>query len=324
MKKVLFASTALVAFAGAAAADVALSGYAELGIADNGTATENVGFFSSVDVRFSMTGESDGGLAFGATIDLDDALEAGGDNDLANDPDGGEGIGDNNDNDSIDYTIFVSGAFGTLTFGDTDGAMDWALTEGGNVGNPGSIADGETSYSGYVGGYLDGDAGDGMIARYNYAFGDYAFAVSVEQGEDSAGNADGDNGFAVGFKGAVAGLSFGIAHQAGVDDAELTGVSLGYGFGALNAGLMIASGETDGGADRDLMQLGLGYSAGALSLHANYAEDDVDGTGKADGFGVAAAYDLGGGASVHFGYGDGTNAAGADNGRWSLGMAMSF
>ena len=313
MKKVLFATTAIVAFAGAAAADVAVSGSAELGIADlDHNGDDELGFFSSVDVRFSMTGETDGGLAFGATIDLDDALET---------ATNGE-IGDNTDNTSNDYTIFVSGAFGTLTFGDTDGAMDWALTEGGNVGNPGSIADGETSYSGYAGSYLDGN-GDGMIARYDYSFGDYAFAVSVEQGV-----ADAENGFAVGFKGNVAGVSFGIAHQAGTEnatgDAELTGVSLGYGFGALNAGIMVATGEDRAGADRDLMQIGLGYTTGALSLHANYAEDDVDGTGKADGIGVAAKYDLGGGAGVHFGYSSSETAGGVDADRWSLGLAMSF
>jgi len=289
MKKVLFATTAIVAFAGAAAADVAVSGSAELGIADlDHNGSDELGFFSSVDVRFSMTGETDGGLAFGATIDLDDATET-----------ATNGLGDLTDDANADYTIFVSGAFGTLTFGDTDGAMDWALTEGGNVGNPGSIADGETSYSGYAGSYLDGN-GDSMIARYDYSFGDYAFAVSVEQGV-----ADAENGYAVGFKGNVAGVSFGIAHQegtaatAGAANAELTGVSLGYAFGAVNAGVMVASGEDASGNDRDLMQLGLGYSAGALSLHANYAEDDVAGTGKADGFGVAAKYDLGGGAGVH-------------------------
>ena len=357
MKKVLFATTAIVAFAGAAAADVAVSGSAELGIADmDHNGDDEVGFFSSVDVRFAMTGETDGGLAFGATIDLDDALEAGGNaaaqGGLA---DAGQGIGDNNDDDSIDYTIFVSGAFGSLTFGDTDGAMDWALTEGGNVGNPGSINDAETVYAGYVGGYLDG-AGDGMIARYNYSFGDYAFAVSVEQGV-----ADEENGYAIGFKGEVAGVSFGIAHQEGVaataggENADLTGVSVGYTMGSLSVGAMIASGEligedfatsataNDSDADVDLVQLGVGYTSGALTLHANYAQTEIDAAGvgsiEADGFGIAASYDLGGGASVHFGYGDGTatltelantsasitgGVETADDGRWSLGMAMSF
>lgn len=307
MKKVLFASTALVAFAGAAAADVAVTGSAELGLVDDGSATENTGFFSSVDVRFSMTGETDGGLAFGATIDLDDATET-----AAN------GLGDLTDDANADYTIFVSGAFGTLTYGDTDGAMDWALTEGGNVGNPGSINDAETGHAGYAGSYLDGAGGDSMIVRYDNSFGDYAFAVSVEQGPDAAAVADGENGYAVGFKGAVAGVSFGIAHQEAVSDASLTGVSLGYSVGAVKAGLMFADGENAAGADDELMQLGLGYSADAVSLHANYGERETAGT-KNDGFGFAAKYDLGGGASVHFGYGD-DDATTA----YSLGLAMSF
>ena len=312
MKKVLFATTAIVAFAGAASADVALSGGAELGIADSGAAGEEVGFHSSVDVRFTMTGETDGGLAFGATVDLDDALETGATNQ----------IGDLTDDQNADYTIFVSGAFGTLTFGDTDGAMDWALTEGGNVGNPGSLNDAETSYAGYAGSYLDGN-GDSMIARYDYSFGDYAFAVSVEQDDNDA-----ENGYAVGFKGNVAGVSFGIAHQEGAavvagNSAELTGISLGYGFGAVNAGLMIASGENAAGQDDDLMQIGLGYAAGAMSLHANYAEREINDV-QSDGFGVAAKYDLGGGAGVHFGYSSSETGAGVEADRWSLGLAMSF
>jgi outer membrane protein OmpU len=204
--------------------------------------------------------------------------------------------------------------------------MDWALTEGGNVGNPGSINDAETSYSGYTGSYLDG-TGDGMIARYEYAFGDYAVAVSVEQGV-----LDEENGYAIGFKGAVAGFTFGIAHQEGVAAAvnglnpDLTGVSLGYGFGDIKVGIMYATGDAIVGGvavDDDRLQLGVGYSAGPLSLHANYAERDLANV-QSDGFGLAAKYDFGGGLSAHFGYSDASVGAAASVDKWSLGMAMSF
>jgi len=244
-----------------------------------------------------MTGENENGLSFGATIDLEDAAESSANVDLT-------------DGADADYTVFVSGAFGTLTYGDTDGAMDWALTEGGNVGNPGSISDAETGHAGYAGSYLDGGAN---VARYNNSFGDYAVAVSVSQDAN-----DDEAGYAIGLKGSVAGASFGIALQEAADDASLAGVSLGYSFGAMQAGVMIASGEDTNGADDELMQLGLGYSAGALSLHANYGTRD-NAAGDVDGFGIAAAYDLGGGASVHFGYGDGEEVS-----AWSFGLAMSF
>jgi outer membrane protein OmpU len=77
--------------------------------------------------------------------------------------------------------------------------------------------------------------------------------------------------------------------------------------------------------------VGIGYTTGALSLHANYGE--FSGAGAqvdVEGFGLAAAYDLGGGAVVHLGYGDGdtTNLAGTVNtGSFktlSLGLGLSF
>ncbi len=76
MKKVLLASTALVMTAGVAAAQgVELSGYAEIGVKgteDNfGRSTEV--FHHDFDVKITLSGETDNGLTFGATIDLDEA-----------------------------------------------------------------------------------------------------------------------------------------------------------------------------------------------------------------------------------------------------------
>ena len=90
MKKLLIATTALVATAGMAAADVTLSGYAEMGIKDNG---EDTVFHHDLDVKFSLTGETDGGLTFGATIDLDEVAD---------------GIGSENG----PHSVFISGNFG--------------------------------------------------------------------------------------------------------------------------------------------------------------------------------------------------------------------
>ena len=323
MKKVLLTSTAIVAFAGAAAADVSLSGSAELGLFDDGSDGENLGFFSSVDVRFSMTGETDGGLSFGATIDLDDALETGATNQ----------IGDLNDFDNADYTIFLSGGFGTLTFGDTDGAMDWALTEGGNIGNPGSIADDETAYSGYAGSYLDGydtnggtaGGSDSMILRYQYSFGDYSFAVSVEQGSDYTElEPDGEVGYAIGFRGSLAGLSFGIGYQEAADgsDTDLAGISAVYTINDFSIGAMYADGGNDTD-DLELLQVGAGYSINNVSLHLNYAEI-TEGTTESEGFGFAAAYELGDGISAHFAYGSGEEGDADSVDTYSIGLAMSF
>ena len=68
-------------------------------------------------------------------------------------------------------------------------------------------------------------------------------------------------------------------------------------------------------------RLGLTYTSEVLDrlLHMNYGEYD----GGADGFGLAANYDLGGGAEVQFGYGFGRDGTGADSdSQWSLGVSQ--
>ena len=81
----------------------------DTGAAAGATDTSNTQFHTDVEVTFSMSGETDNGLSFGGSVQLDEAGAA--------DPadDGGS-------------AFFVSGAFGTLTVGDTDGALDFAMT----------------------------------------------------------------------------------------------------------------------------------------------------------------------------------------------------
>ena len=330
MKNVLFASTALVAFAGAASADVALSGRAEMGIfkadtvANTGVVTTNgAQFFTDIDVTFTMSGETDNGLTFGASVDLDEG--------------GAVSNATQNNSDDGGATIFVSGAFGTVTMGDTDGALDWAMTEAGNVGNPGSIADDETSHGGYLGAYLDG-AQDGQILRWDYTSGAFGVAVSLEDDNGSKA-ANTDVGYAVGFKYALdlsgTTVNFGLGYQkaAGAiaagftDQGSATGVSVSASFAnGLSAGMTYTD-MSDMANDKHY-SLGLGYTTGAISVHANYGKytDNAAVAGGADvkGYGLAAAYDLGGGAVVHFGYGSSKPTGGVSTKSASLGLGLSF
>ena len=130
---------------------------------------------TDIDVTFAMSGQTDTGLTFGASIDLDESdgkADAG--NSLAFDgrTQGGE-------------EIFVSGAFGTLTMGDTDGALDWALQE---IGIGSSLGDAHTVHAGYNGNdFADGYGG--QIVRYEHSFGDFAVAVSVNPSDGSPNDA---------------------------------------------------------------------------------------------------------------------------------------
>ena len=56
----------------------------------------------------------------------------------------------------------------------------------------------------------------------------------------------------------------------------------------------------------------------------NWGQYDYDGIGDVTGWGMAAAYDLGGGASLHLGYGDGEVFGADQNSTWSFGLNMAF
>lgn len=332
MKKVLFATTALVASAGIASADVAVSGFAELGIFDNDVETQ---FHTDIDVTFTMSGETDSGLTFGASIDLD---ESDGDPSAAFDANtqGGE-------------SIFISGSFGTLTMGDTDGAFDRAMNEA-IIG--GSIQDNHehAGYNGNAG--LDG-VYDGQVARYDYSFGDLGFSASLELDDNgNAGLAAGDPiiGLGVTYDVALGGvdLGLGLGYQTVGDtqdgnalanniDANLIGLSVDAAFaGGFTAIVNYTQGDvTVGGAaipDPEHIGVAFGYTMDALTVAVNYGEYTdwvLNASPDSDGLGFIVNYDLGGGAEVQFGYAsndfdEATAAGDVDNDTWSLGLALSF
>ncbi|WP_116085294.1 porin [Tropicimonas sp. IMCC34011] len=282
MKNILLTSTALVAIAGAVAAEVTITGSAEMGVVGGeDTATQ---FFQDVDVKFTLTGQTDGGLSFGAAVDLDEAGNLG--NEFSN-----QGV-----------AIFVSGGFGTLTMGDTDGALDFVLTDAGNIGNPGSIADDETSHAGYLGSYLDGAGfADGQIIRYDYSFGDFSVAVSMEQ------NAFGDDGLVL-------------------DDQELGTVDLGLGTVDPD-GFIVVGDDAFGTEDFDdvnyaiggtyatefggaAVTVGLGYQHAASASAFGVIDLDTDTdvvdlfVTDVDAIGVGAAFTLDSGFTAGFTYTD--------------------
>ena len=162
MKKLLIASTALVATAGMAAADITMSGYAEIGMVDYGTAV-GMEMHSDMDVAFKLSGASDNGLTFGASIDLDEVSSG-----IAST--GGP------------HAVHVSGAFGTLTMGDTDGALDKANAE---VASLTAIADDHTAHSGYNGG-AGLDSGD--ILRYDTTYDGFGISASIAQSDVAVAN----------------------------------------------------------------------------------------------------------------------------------------
>ncbi|MCZ8334331.1 MAG: porin [Rhodobacteraceae bacterium] len=327
MKKILLATTMLAGTAGFAAAEVAISGYAELGIAQGAGATDGAEFHTDVDVSFAMSGETDSGLSFGVKVDLDEAGN----------------LGDTTDNNGT--AVFVEGAFGKFTMGDTDGALDWAVADADALT---SIADDHTGHLYFFGANgLDGSHDD-QVARYEYSFGDFAAAISYEQANNNTAGTLQDDNVAIGatYKMDMGGtaLSFGIGYQSGSQDAaggdavftngDVIGISVkaelaggftaALGYTSTDYDALGVNGLASDEVDFDHTGLGLTYTTGALSLHANVGMFDPAVGASDETYGLAVNYDLGGGAVVMAGYGSDTSAAVGNQSTYSIGLGLSF
>lgn len=314
MKKILLATTVLAASSSVAFAEMSVSGAAEIGI-DGGTGMETQ-LHTDIDVNFTGSGETDSGLTFGFSIDLDESI---GD---ANNQGGLESQATRDDSKQGGETIFISGNFGTLTWGDTDGAFDWAMTEV-NIG--GSINDAETSHAGFNGNAgLDGDY-DGQIVRYDYSFGDFSVGGSVEMDDTFGTTNDPIFGLGAKFSTSLASLDLGVGLGYQTDGTtDIFGLSMDTTF---SNGLMARLNYSDlDGMDGydDHMAIGLGYATGPITVGFNYGVYNLVGGGDESGYGLAADYDLGGGAEIQFGYGYSDFGGGVDADLFSLGVAMSF
>lgn len=321
MKKILFASTALVAFAGAAAAEVQVTGAVEMGIVGGkryATAAKPNGvtqFWTSHEVNFVMSGEADNGLTFGAKVQLDESTASGGTDDQGAD-------------------VFVAYGAARLTMGDTDGALDWAMTEVNLAA--GTIDDTETSHPGFNGNSGFDGRQDGQVARFEYKFGDFAVAASAEVDDTPISGTPG-NVYGIGFKytGDLGGtkLGVGVGYQEQDQFGTMYGVSVDA---ALASGFLVAVNYSEidykavGLKNQTHTGIGVGYKMNALAVGLNYGKyENTAGAANAskDGYGLAVAYDLGGGLAVQAGYAAGTTKVGAvktDYDNFSLGLSMSF
>ena len=268
MKKVLFATSALVASAGIASADITLTGTADFGFKDSGANGTDAYIHAETDFGISASAVTDNGYTIGATIDLDDDL-------------GGNGA-------VTDTEISLSGDFGKLSFGELAAAQDGH-----------GLAD-----VGFDGIGIDDDVEVHRVTStadlvYSTTFNDMSVTVSYAMGTTEAGSADdGDYGILLGFTNSGLGVTLGMD----VDDSDAssdTSTSLGltYSVSGLNLAGFFADDSTNSST---------GFSA-SYAMDANttitavYGSTDVA-NDKSD-FGVGFKTNLGGGVSFAGGVG---------------------
>jgi outer membrane protein OmpU len=248
MKKILLATTLLAGFAGAASAEVTISGEARMGIEDLG-GVAGAQFIQRVRVKFAMEGETDGGLAFGAEV--------------RNDQDGGN-IDDTLNGDSV---VYISGAFGKLSMGDVGTAADNVV---GNVSGVGLAGLGDWNELGYIG-------NDKTAAKYEYTSG--AFTAAISSGQLDSGLDT--TSVAVKYAADTFSVALGYEDVTGMDQLTLGGSAT---FGAVTAKIVLA----DNSADADTRgALSIDYVAGATTFTGFYSTNKGGAGIDAIGLGAA-------------------------------------
>lgn len=312
MKSILLTSTALVAFAGAAAAEVSFGGEAKAEY------NSNTGYSTSAELTATMTAELDYGLTATAEISV-----------LADEGD---------DANEVTYgSITLASDNASLTFGTgLDGAVYSSVGDDYDIGQSANAArdDFEGQVDGIVGSYTMGETTLFVSAAINEgdtASSDLEFGIKSNlAGWDVAFGATDQGEYAATAAGTVAGadLNFGFASN----DEWDAGVS--YGIGAIT--LSASTNEADAwkvGADYDggvynagfeykaddSWKVTAGYAAGAIAVDASFNSADVltlgatyeVGSGITVGAGLEgddtyafAAMDLGNGASAYLEYTD--------------------
>ncbi len=297
MKKILLASTALVATAGIAAADVSISGSAQMGFeyAENAAAENETTVNNEVFVTFDMSGETDGGLSFGATTVYT--------------------VASNGDPANDDTWVWVSGTWGTLSMGAVAEASEVATLS--DLGLDGIGTDN-------VAEVLSGDDTTGVAHDVNYTYTGAGLTLGLSANFSDTNVAE--ESYAVGAKYSFGDFYVGAGYIdnsdiAGLPDHSVVSVYAGGSFAMLDVAAMYSMADTDGlpaagVVDPEAYGVTVGYTTGATTITVAYSDNDFE-TDAA--YGVGLAYDLGGGASLKGAVGSVSDANVAD-----FGISMSF
>ncbi|PFG65018.1 outer membrane protein OmpU [Thioclava sp. ES.031] len=321
MKKVLFATTALVFSAGIAAAEVSVGGDGRMGVVYNGS---DWNFSSRVRVSFTMSGTTDGGLEFGGSMRADQATAA---------------------TAGTAASVYISGAFGKLSMGDVVGASEALFGDFYEVGyqdlssnNTGTGTVGTLGLSNDIL-YLTGDNGgvvgsnattqnSGPNLLYTGTFG--AFSVAASMSDGKAGTSSVDQEYALAGAYTFGNYTVGLGYEAvdgqgtnmDMDMVTLAGVAQ---FGNTSVKAAVAH----RGKDVDMDWYGIGASSvfGATTVggYVQHIEDNNAAAGTDDSvtwYGLGAEYDLGGGATIKGGVAD-NDISGSDMVA-DLGIKFSF
>lgn len=322
MKKILFATTALVASAGVAAADVSFSGYARMGAADNGTVN---GLYTRIRLQIDMSTEADNGLTFGARL-RHQVTSFNGSVPTLTDSAG----------DTVTYNpgfnavrLYAKAGGFELAVGNIQGAWEWmpgvyGNTQSASIGLSGlgfldTLAGPTTGFGwdAYSSGGRGAEGNQGVEVKYSA--GNFGAHISYSDsqapgGESTAAHASYSfNDWTV----AVGMVDNGTARNGGQD---FWGLTVGGKLGPANLTLGYADNTTTNNSHivlRGVVDVG---AATKVSAYVSSVERMIAGTTRKEAYGIGVSHSLGGGASVEGGLVSDYN----ENTRWDLGVRFNF
>jgi outer membrane protein OmpU len=272
MKKILLTTTALTMLAGAAVAEISTTGDARMGVTSTGGATSVTHRYR---VHFNASGETDGGLTFGAKAGIrwDQASTT----------------------NIYSSSAFIGNGAMTVRVGNTGGAITSA------AGIWGASTLGFTGMSANAAGLTwahqttsTGGAGINIVA-VDFALGGANMTLSTEVG--------GDSEIAANFSAGAATIGIGFDTGAAADG----GTTLTVGYDAGSANLHVNYFQDAAGATSYSLSASMGVGAGTVKAY-------IASIGGAASHGLSYSQSLGGGASLGLGYEDQAGTASMEAG----------
>jgi outer membrane protein OmpU len=292
MRKVLLATTAIVAVAGVAQADISISGKFEMGYEteSDDTGLDKDAMFQADTVTFSFTNTTDSGLSISGTSIYD------------------------SDNGAADESSFtVGGDFGSVTLGQNDGAganfMPWVVAFNNNLGSAdASVPTVDPTGAALVGVYAYPSYRSDDEVKVTYtspSMGGFAFGYSMaDTATDTTALAtvdtEANTSFGASYSGDMGGVSVHITAMM-EDSGEATDTSENDAYGiSLSSGgvtLAVATGGTKTGTtvDSDTSVIGVGYQVNDDLTVAYHYVDSENGITSGDTFkanGISASYNI--------------------------------
>ena len=267
MKKILLTTTALTMLAGAAAADISLSGSGRIGIVSTGGATNVTHRFR---INANASGETDGGLTFGAYVRLNM---------------NGGAVG------AIGAPrLYIGNGMATLTVGNAGGAISQAGNIWGcGIGFTGSCADMAAGGNAFNWVTHSSGAAGASVVRLDFALGSANISIS---GGSASGGAANDTEIAANFNMGTASVGVGYDAGTGATGGTLLNVSFGAGSATIGGHIAMSNGTTG--------YMGTIKTAmGAGSLYAGFGNQLNGGaTATQAAYFVSYKQPLGGGANA--------------------------